>query len=185
MTDTATARERLTAALTEAGVTMACQHVPTTFNPNAKGDDWNHIEWSCTIQSKRGKFTTKYCQGIGHLPKNLRVGVGFGTRITNHLAGGIISALATGRTQKIAGNQWSAGKPLTPPDITDVVSSLLMDADAADYESYEQYAGEMGMDADSLKGQKIYEACRQVALDLNRVLGAALVEELRPLAGEL
>ncbi len=165
-----TAREKIFAILSACAATMSCQHVPTRY---VKDSEWPHIEWNITIKTPRGELTTKYCQGIGHLPKVVKSGCNARSLYATEL---IEQMLQTGK---------ASGKPLSPPLIVDVVGSLVSDASAADYPTFEQWARDLGYDEDSRKGHAIYEQCRAIALDLLRLLGASGLEQLRKFSNDL
>jgi hypothetical protein len=184
--ETTEARQAIIAALEAAQVTMEARHVPTTYNPNAGKDDWQHIAWSIVFRSPRGEFTTSYRQGIGHLPEDLRPKSW--ERVTIHQAQRIAWALKTGRNPDRRADHFHTGtpsKPLAPPDIADVVSSLVMDASAADYSSFAEWARDMGGNPDSIKELETFNACQRIALDLLRVFGPQTMEAIKEPAQSL
>lgn len=159
--------------LRDAGITMSADHVPTTFNIHL--DEWQHIAWRVTFSGPHGKFTTDYKQGIGHLPKELALPA----RYTMWQLDRVGFALRTGHVPFGNGDTFSKGKPLTAPTASDVVQSLMSDTDAANYGTYEAWAEDAGYDTDSRKGEKIYQQCRNIALDLLRVFGGKLLDDLK------
>lgn len=166
--------------LADAGISMVAQHVPTTFDPKSK--DWQHIAWRVTFKSVRGEFSTDYKQGIGHLPNYPK---GYNVKLSLYDAEEIQHALKTGKVARRAGTMIFDGKPLTPPDAADVASALVSDAYAAEYSSFEEWARDMGDNPDSIKAKGIFEACRSIALDLFRVFGTDVVQELREPCNEM
>jgi hypothetical protein len=179
-----TAKEQIAEVLAAAGVAMTAQHVPTTFDPKSK--DWQHIAWRVEFSSPRGKFSTDYRQGIGHLPASMVEG--YAKSI--HNAERIAFALSTGMVppKSIPAGNFNmrlGAKPLPKPDAADVVYSLVMDAGAADYASFEDWAADLGESTDSRKAEQTFNLCRTIALDLNRVFGAAVVEQLKPIVQEM
>ena len=76
------------------------------------------------------------------------------------------------------------GKPILP-DLASVLSSLAMDADVIDYGNFEQWAGDLGYEADSRKAEGIYRECLQTALSLRSALGDANMSKLRDLTREM
>jgi hypothetical protein len=177
----AEAKAELARILAAAGVTMTAKHLPTTYDPTSK--EWQRVKWEVTIRSARGSFATEYSQGLGHLPNWPKCGQ---PQSFDDVAD-VNETLKTGKICKIgpSGNWFIKGKPLAPPELPDVMGSLLSDASAADYATFEEWARDMGDDPDSRRAETIFRACQQTALDLNRVVGAALVEQLRPIASEL
>jgi hypothetical protein len=181
------AKQQVNEILAANGVAMTAQHVPTTFDPRSK--EWQHIAWRVEFSSPRGKFSTSYKQGIGHLPAGM---VPQGGRYTIDQLERIKFALSTGMVPHKncnanlgAASMRYGAKPLAKPDAADVVSSLILDAGAADYATFEEWAGDYGYETDSRKAEAIFNACRNTALDLIRVFGAGVVEQLKPIAQEM
>lgn len=56
------------------------------------------------------------------------------------------------------------------PTAADVLSCLILDASAADYDSFEQWAEDFGYDTDSRKAERVYRACCETAKRLERFL---------------
>jgi hypothetical protein len=179
------AQAEIVSLLDKIGVTMTAQHVPTVYDHkkavSASGgtdENWPHIAWSCKFTSPRGSFTADYRQGLGHLPKSIQ----YPPRtvcdvdiVRVALESGTVPVLRHGHAVP------QKSSPLPAPERLDVIYCLMSDAEAAQYESFEQWAAELEYDADSRKAEKIFIQCRNVALDLNRVFGAAVVERLREL----
>lgn len=66
------------------------------------------------------------------------------------------------RGDKSMGFYYSMGSAHTdPPDLVDVVYSLVRDADVLNHETFESWADETGFDNDSLKGFRAYEVARK------------------------
>lgn len=63
------------------------------------------------------------------------------------------------------------------PELADVLDCLAMDTCGAD-ESFEDWAGELGYDADSRKAEAIYRACQDNARQLRNLLGHEALETL-------
>ncbi len=178
------AKEQVSLILADAGIAMTAKHVPTTFDPKSK--DWQHIAWRVEFSSPRGKFSTDYKQGIGHLPAGM---VPAGGRYTIYELERVQFTLSTGMVPRkdsdLGSNINFGAKPLPKPEAADVVYSLVSDASAADYASFEDWAADMGDDPDSRQAEKTFNLCRQIALDLFRVFGADVVEKLRPVVSEM
>lgn len=58
------------------------------------------------------------------------------------------------------------------PTAADILWCLRSDADALNYDRYEDWAADMGYDPDSREGERIYNACRENGVNLRRVAGA-------------
>lgn len=174
--------------LTQSQITATFKYVPSDYD--AKGEfpsrypeaSWNALHWRVTFTSPRGAFTTDYKQGLGHLPpevypRNMR-------SISINQDAALKRTLATGKLCHIR-QSTDYAKPIPTPDPVDVLGCLFMDAGAAEYSSFEDWAQDFGSNPDSIKALNAYNACRNTALDLFRVLGSALVEKIKPLAQEL
>jgi hypothetical protein len=65
------------------------------------------------------------------------------------------------------------------PKCDDVIYSLLMDVDAIDHPTFEQWADCVGYDKDSRKAESIYRACIETGLKLRAALGDKALADLR------
>jgi hypothetical protein len=88
----------------------------------------------------------------------------------------------SGRTLE---TQFSHGLGYNPDDIpaaADVFDCLVSDADAIDFDTFEDWAREYGYDTDSRKAERDYHACRKTADQLLTFLGGAVkLQEVRGL----
>lgn len=166
----------LNAAL--ADFTMETVYVPC----HAKEVKDMKLQWSVTIFYK-GKLlvTTPYSAGIAHIP---------GYEYLRHPGGGltlhdydIIKRIVTsgkGALVKYGANvNHSLHSDPILPKLADVMYCLIIDADAINYSSYEDWAANFGYDEDSRKGEAIYRVCLDTALKLRSGLGNAKIEELQ------
>lgn len=64
------------------------------------------------------------------------------------------------------------------PSLQDVMASLLMDTSDLD-DSFEDWADNLGMDSDSRKAERIYNACRDTLANLERMFTQQELEDLR------
>lgn len=69
------------------------------------------------------------------------------------------------------------------PDLTDVLSCLLSDAQYAEYD-FEEFCGDMGYDTDSRRAERIHDACEQAAAGMSRLFTAAEREDLAAMFNE-
>jgi hypothetical protein len=76
------------------------------------------------------------------------------------------------------------GMRITPP-LRDVVASLCLDAGALDYASFEDWAGEFGMDTDSRKAFAMYQQCLQCGIALRAALGSERFDHLKEVCSQL
>ena len=160
--------ERIDAAIASVGLIMQCTFVPMSraTEQNGKG-----LNWECVISTGNGRkpLRVPYWQGIGHIP-------GFDPKVALTADGAALidDACETGRY--LAGDQLP--RPLPEPLLRNVLYSVLLDADAIDPGSFEEWASDCGMDPDSREAEKVYKACLALALALRRMIGDANVTAL-------
>lgn len=128
------------------------------------------LNWRVTLKRDgREILTTDYSAGIAHCPSYKQ-----GARWTLDYNAAIASECETGRKAR----RFSRGDAINPKPL-DVIYSLVMDSDALDYATFEDWASEYGYDADSRSAEKTYRACLEIALKLRAGLGDSLLSELR------
>lgn len=89
------------------------------------------------------------------------------------------------RGNKSVGFYYSMGSAHTsPPDLVDVVDSLIMDSEALDHDSFESWADEMGFDNDSLRGFRAWELCRKQSTVFVDMFSKSELDDLRELFSE-
>lgn len=64
------------------------------------------------------------------------------------------------------------------PHIAGVLYSLITDAEALQYGTFEEWASCCGYDADSRRAEKIYQACRKNGEKLNKILPTKTINNL-------
>ena len=67
------------------------------------------------------------------------------------------------------------------PELVDVLYSLVNDAEAIEYNSFEDWAQTFGHDADSRKGEAMYQSCLKIALQLRQLVGKDNLNRLHEL----
>jgi len=155
-------------------LSYSAEFVPWKLSRNA-GEKSPSLNWKITLKTPRGSLTTDYMQGIGHLP-----GYKHGPK-----------SIMQDELERVAADSGKLpgrgvfAKPLAAPALADVLHSLLLDAEALDSATFEDWACDLGYDTDSRKAESIYRACLAIGLKLRRMLGdetiAALREALRDL----
>jgi hypothetical protein len=154
-----------------------------------------NLNWRVTLQKHNDDarfeqnrvidiITTEYSAGIGHAPsynaKNM--GVRFSMMHAECLekeieTGKFYASSQTDKTLIGKPGKWCA----ILPDPADVVYSLVQDGSAIDSPTYEDWAADMGFDADSRKGEAIYRQCLEIGLKLRAGLGEENLAKLREL----
>jgi hypothetical protein len=65
----------------------------------------------------------------------------------------------------------SSGNRVKPPEFRDVMHSLLLDAMALDYGSFQDWANDHGYDSDSRSAEAVYRSCLDHGLKLRSMIG--------------
>mgnify|MGYP000579611485 CR=1 FL=1 len=139
------------------------------------------LDYDVTISFRgRHAITSEYHMGIGHIPDWNHRGV-----LTIDKWKALKEVFKTGRVGKGWSDVLSAfiGPNLKPilPEMRDVIWSFIQDSDVINYESFEQWADEVGYDPDSRSAEKTYHACLTTALKLRNAIGEVKLAELREL----
>lgn len=178
--------EAIGAELARMGYTMSVEFVPFSKSRNAAGATKPRpklselsINWRVTVKSNRAEYVTDYQEGIGHLPEHLR------GRPTLNVAEAIAVACETGkaRTKRGLDHAWNpdaGAQPLTPPTIAEVFCSLTLDGGAI-LQSFQEWCDDFGMDSDSIKAEKMYNACKDCGQFIIRTSGTQGLEKLQEL----
>ena len=153
-----------------AGITAAVQFVPFSKS----GHKTLCLNWKVTLK-KDGKafLTTDYVAGVGHCPSYKQ------GRLSVAESECIRAECEKGRAHFFTGNPLP--RPHTPPilpDLADVLRSLLSDAEAIDFDSFEEWALAFGFDPDSRKAEAIYRQCLEIGLKMRNALGEDGLAEL-------
>lgn len=169
----------LQALIREVGLHMGATFVPRSQTDNASETESQkmQIHWRVRVyrEKRSAEITTDYRMGIGLLPKSAQVSSSQRLSVDEYNA--LVKVLETG---KYSPNRVTyAGTPLPPPSITDVLHCLVSDAGALDHGSFEDWASNLGYDADSRKAEKIYRACLDTGLALRRMLSDVELAKLQ------
>lgn len=155
----------------------------TEFTPASKvppqTDGWECATWQVTLTRGAVSLSTPYHMGIACL-----TGLPSGRRSVA-VAANIKHALETGKypADWHADNEFNRHlrhwKTIPAPKLRDVLYSLVQDANAIDYDSFESWAAEYNYDSDSRAAERAYRACLDIALKLRAMLGDTVITELR------
>jgi hypothetical protein len=182
MTET---REILAAAMEKHGLEIRSVFVPWSASRN-KGEKDPSLNWKVTLR-RRGRMaqTERECNGFDILTADYMAGCGHCPSyvpsfrpVSIDQRDAIRHECETGRQFVVGGYK---GKPIRP-DACDVLHSLLMDAEAIDCATFEEWADNFGYDADSRSAEATYRACLEIGLKLRAGLGDAALAELRDAA---
>lgn len=187
------AADKLAAKMREHEITIDVVFVPFSQSRNAAKNPklgQLSLNWRVTLKHKgRDVFSADYSAGVGHCPSYKQTMHG---RLTLSEYDALVFECEKGKRARVLpsglvvadGSTVGRVYPILPTS-TDVLSSLLLDAEVIDYARYEDFAREMGYDEDSRKGEQVYRQCLECGLALRAAFGDALLTELRELAREL
>lgn len=168
-------KETLQAAIDALGLTIVARFVPWSKSRNSK-EKHRSLNWSVTLQHKgRDVMTTDYSAGIAqcHAYKASIKELGGRDCIMRHDA--INKECESGKAYV---NSWKDGTALLP-DTCAVIYSLVLDSEAIDYPTFEDWAGNFGYDVDSRAGEAIYRQCLEIGLKLRAAIGDTGLATLR------
>ncbi len=156
--------EIIETTIAELGLTMNVEFVPFSRSRN-KGEKLPSLNWIVTIlRNGREVLTTDYMAGSGHCESYKASVAAMGGRNS------IMRDEAIRRECEVSKAR---------PDIADVLHSLVSDSDVLEYSTSEQWANDLGYDADSRKGEAIYRACLEIALKIRNGIGESGMAKLR------
>lgn len=157
------------------GITVAATFVPFSQSRN-KGDKVPSLNWKVTLKhGSKEILTTDYMQGCAHAPAY------------NDAAHGRPQFMSIARDRALrheceTGKQYGRrGSAINPPDVADVLYSLLMDSDAIDYSGFSSWCNSLGYSDDSISARSIYDACVEIAVKLRASFGESTLSDLREL----
>lgn len=184
-----TAKERLSDAMKRHGLTISAVFVPFSKSrkPGEDGKVWRSLNWRVTLYravttrggdaDTRAILTTDYSAGEAHCPSYKQ-----GARRTIDYVAALDYEIEHGK-KSLVNRGWSVmGTTPIEPDACDVLHSLVSDADVLDCGTFEEWASNLGYDADSRKAEATYRECLAIALKLRNGLGDAVLAELRDAA---
>ena len=150
------------------GLTMTAELVPFSRSRNAK-EKRPSLNWRVTVKAPHTELelVTDYMQGVGHLPNyshKYATNAAYDDTVRAACETGVFSP------PEFAGSsRFKTGK-VSPPKLVDVLYSLVMDASALEYASFEDWASEYGYDADSRSAERTYQDCLKIALKLQQMV---------------
>lgn len=177
------AKEKLAAAIADAGLTILARFVPFSLSRNSKEKDPS-LNWVITLQRNgRDILTTDYMAGCGHCPayKNPSLFKAGEKRDEYTTRQRIRQECETG---KVAGRPLDSidyipsGKAILP-DTCDVVYSLVLDASAIDCGSFADWCNEYGYSDDSIKAKETFDQCVAHGMKLRAAIGSTHFETIR------
>lgn len=161
--------------IAELGLTVESTFIPFSQSRN-KGNKEPSLNWEVTLKRNgRHVLTALYSAGAAHCPA-------YKVKDAYEKKRAVSMECETGKVVRVK----SFGPTLTDkkiePNARDVIASLLLDANALDAGTFEEWAREYGYDADSISARAIYDQCVQHALAFRAAVGAQAFDELRAAA---
>lgn len=188
-------------------ITVAAEFVPLSKSRNAKtvddrGNPVLSLNWLVTIKrAGRDVITSDYMAGMAHCPSyNRKPPAAFDRPVRFwqqavcawECENGFQAELKsysrdfTRKQKPRSAGEIEGGKPREffpiVPDTESVVACFVLDSSVLDYPTYEEWAGDLGYDPDSRKGEAIYRACLEIALRMRAGLGETVMADLREAA---
>ncbi len=161
------------------GLSIKSEFVPFSQSRNAK-EKHKTLNWRVTLQKDgRGIITFDYSAGVAHCPAykiSIRQAGGRDSIMRHEM---LTAECETGFAVRIGegtGMQFKGAR--IEPDSVGVIYSLIMDADAIDYQ-FTDWCDNYGYDSDSRKAEAIYKTCLEHAIAIRSALGEAGLSELR------
>lgn len=151
------------------GLTYSVKFVPRSKTPKQE-NDWKCLSWKVRIEFGRQVLETDYHTGLGLCGKAVQ------SRIDS------LPKCCIDRQQaenELMERGSLKGHRSEQPSLRDVIHSLLLDSEAIDYGTFEEWADNFGYDHDSRKAEQTYRACLTTGLKLRAMFGEAKIQELR------
>ena len=165
-------KEKIQETLEELGIT-----VKTSF-AGARQDRPDHICYNVSVIIADQVYNTIYSQGIGHIPDyQKKYGLSY-FRANKSIRQHEEEQLAITKGRHFKGESDLQVK-LPDPSPVDIIYSISLDADAINYQSFEDFADCMGYDQDSRQAEKVYNACLKAGLFLRNTIGDPGIEQLQ------
>jgi hypothetical protein len=180
-------KKEIQAFLAEHEITVESVFVPWSqsrnFDPaKVKRPQDKSLNWKVKLLYRgRTVVETDYMAGIGHSPAY---------RDARKIGGGVslgCEAAVNGEAEKGYRHKYNEAmdwaqpkhKELLLPDTCDVIYALVLDGDAIDHPSFEDWASDFGYDTDSRKAEATYRVCLEIGLKLRAAFGDELLRKLR------
>lgn len=157
------------------GISVSSVFVPFSKSRNA-GEPRKTLNWKVTLNyNGREILTTDYSAGEAHCP-GYKAYPG-DTRGGHERRLRIERECESGR----AARGFDSDGAAIMPDAASVVYSLIVDSNVIDYATYDYWAADFGYDPDSIRGEKIYRQCLELALRMRAGIGETMMQDLREL----
>lgn len=166
------------------GLTLSATFVPFSQSRN-KDEKHPSLNWRVTLKLQgKDVLTADYTQGSAHCPAHkspIKHSTGKRDDYLTNCA--IARECETGKRARAVGNggYFTESGRISPPELVDVLHCFLTDASVLDCRDFADWAGDMGMDTDSIKARNTYDACVADALKLRGAIGEQGLRDLRDL----
>lgn len=202
-----TPQQRLEQFIKDNNIELKTQFVPFSFSRDA--GKVNIVEekdklfravgltlnWNVTLTGNKKSVTTEYSKGIGHMNYDwlgpyYKIKTVDSAKQANNL---LFDAVEKGISYNIKSIAQFEGKLLNTktndfptPNIADILQSMVLDSTALDHHTFESWADEMGGNPDSIKEEKIYNKCKEISVQFQKIVGGAeKLQELREILNDV
>jgi hypothetical protein len=163
---------------------VKAEFIPFSQSRSKDQKDCN-LNWRVTLtRDGRDLLATKYSAGQGHCPAYKNPPKTESGKLDKYaqrkrIADECESGKKSWMTEFTSSHGITKRGAAILPDECDVIYSLVSDSDVLNYSGFEQWASEFGYDPDSRNGEKIYQACMAIALQLRNGIGEKALSELQ------
>jgi len=157
----------------------------------SKNDKTPNLNWKVILLNKNGELTTDYTKGIGHLEFENFLNIQ-NVATKNIVNEEVKNAVNHGWHFTLKINDGKVRKTIMKsnnfpnPTIKEVLYSLTLDSNALDYQTYEEWASDLGYEQDSRKGEKIFNTIKENSVNLLKILnGRDNLQKLKDIFEEI
>lgn len=201
-----TPQQRLEQFIKDNNIELKTQFVPFSFSRDAGKVDIAEekdklfravgltLNWNVTLSGNKKNVTAEYSKGIGHLDydwlshyykiKNVDQ-----AKQANNLIYDAVEKGVSYNTKSIAqfeGKGLKTKSDFPTPDIAEVLQSMVLDASSLEHHTFESWADEIGGNPDSRKEEKIYNKCKEISVQFQKIVGGSeKLQELREILNDV
>jgi hypothetical protein len=179
MTDTPTPHDELDQFIESLDLDYSATFVPQSVSRNSKLE-YPTLNWNIRLGLRSARadaaphMYTDYMQGVGHVPSSGQQNAKRNRTAEKYAAETGLYCLSRRGDSLVR-------VPVPSPLLRDVLYSLLLDADACNYTSFEDWATEMGLDSDSRSAERMFFDCRAAGRALQNIIPEPAMSTLREL----
>jgi len=145
------------------GLGYEVEFIPKRFSRNAKSKEPS-LNWRITLSRGSRSMSFTYSQGIGFATPKWQSLSAYEKKLYEKYA-----------PENQYYNSYEEGVKLNikliPPNIRDVLYSLVVDADVINFVSFKKYARDLGLNEDSISEKKLFEEMLDEAVEFIELIG--------------